>query len=59
MHCGMNEAPKPTLRQKWRGFVEFLHRPKTRFDIKDRSRALLLYIIVAAVLMWLVGKLTG
>ncbi len=59
MHCGMNEAPKPTLRQKWRGFVEFLHRPKTRFDIKDRSRALLLYLIVAAVLMWLVGKLTG
>lgn len=59
MPCGMNEAPKPTLRQKWRGFVEFLHRPKTRFDIKDRSRALLLYIIVAAVLMWLVGKLTG
>ena len=59
MHCGMNEAPKPTLRQKWRGFVEFLHRPKTRFDIKDRSRALLLYLIVATVLMWLVGKLTG
>lgn len=59
MPCGMNEVPKPTLRQKWRGFVEFLHRPKTRFDIKDRSRALLLYIIVAAVLMWLVGKLTG
>lgn len=55
----MNEARKPTLRQKWRGFVEFLHRPKTRFDIKDRSRALLLYIIVAGVLMWLVGKLTG
>lgn len=59
MHCGMNEAPKPTLRQKWRGFVEFLHRPKTRFDIKDRSRALLLYGIVVAVLMWLVGKITG
>jgi len=55
----MNEAPKPTLRQKWRGFVEFLHRPKTRFDIKDRFRALLLYIIVAGALMWLVGKLTG
>lgn len=55
----MNEFRKPTLRQKWRGFVEFLHRPKTRFDIKDRSRALLLYLIVAAVLMWLVGKLTG
>lgn len=59
MHCGMNEAPKPTFRQKWKGFVDFLHRPKTRFDIKDRSRALLLYIIVTGVLMWLVGKITG
>ena len=59
MRCGMNEFRKPTLRQKWRGFIEFLHRPKTKFDIRDRSRALLLYIIVAAVLMWLVGKLTG
>ncbi|WP_289050196.1 hypothetical protein [uncultured Acidaminococcus sp.] len=55
----MNESRKPTLRQKWRGFVEFLHRPKTRFDIKDRSRALLLYAVVVAVLMWLVGRITG
>ncbi len=54
----MNEVPKPTLRQKWRGFVEFLHRPKTRFDIKDRSRALLLFILIVAGLMWVVGKLT-
>ena len=58
MRCGMNEIQKPTLRQKWRGFVEFLHRPKTKFDIKDRSRALLLYAIVAGSLMWLVGKMT-
>jgi hypothetical protein len=58
MRCGMNESRKPTLRQKWRGFVEFLHRPKTKFDIRDRSRALLLYAIVAGILMWLVGKMT-
>ncbi len=58
MRCGMNEIRKPTLRQKWRGFVEFLHRPKTKFDIRDRSRALLLYAIVAGILMWLVGKMT-
>ncbi len=57
MRCGMNEIQKPTLRQKWRGFVEFLHRPKTKFDIRDRSRALLLYAIVAGILMWLVGKM--
>lgn len=54
----MNEFRKPTLRQKWRGVVEFLHRPKTKFDIRDRSRALLLYAIVAGILMWLVGKMT-
>ncbi|MGP2528200.1 hypothetical protein ACTUHY_09580 [Acidaminococcus sp. LBK-2] len=54
----MNEVPKPTLRQKWRGFVEFLHRPKTRFDIKDRSRALLLFILIVAGLMWVVEKIT-
>ncbi len=54
----MNESRKPTLRQKWRGFMEFLHRPKTKFDIRDRSRALLLYAIVAGILMWLVGKMT-
>ncbi|WP_302222036.1 hypothetical protein [uncultured Acidaminococcus sp.] len=54
----MNESRKPTLRQKWRGFVEFLHRPKTKFDIRDRSRALLLYAIVAGILMRLVGKMT-
>ena len=58
MRCGMNEIRKPTLRQKWRGFVEFLHRPKTKFDIRDRFRALLLYAIVAGILMWLVGKMT-
>ncbi len=54
----MNEPQKPTLRQKWRGFVEFLHRPKTRFDIKDRSRALLLFLLIVAVLMWVVEKIT-
>ena len=37
---------------------EFLHRPKTRFDIKDRSRALLLFILIVAGLMWVVEKLT-
>ena len=54
----MNESRKPTLRQKWRGFVEVLHRPKTKFDLRDRSRALLLYAIVAGILMRLVGKMT-
>ena len=50
----MNEAPKPTLRQKWRGF---LRRPKTRFDIKDRGRALVLFLTIVAGLMWVVEKI--
>ena len=53
----MNKAEKPTLRQKWRGFVEFLHRPKTRFDIKDRGRALVLFLTIVAGLMWVVEKI--
>ena len=53
----MNKAPKPTLRQKWRGFQEFLRRPKTRFDIKDRGRALVLFLAIVAGLMWVVEKI--
>ncbi|ADB46641.1 hypothetical protein SAMN02910455_00822 [Acidaminococcus fermentans] len=59
MPCVMNKAEKPTLRQKWRGFVEFLHRPKTRFDIRDRGRALVLFLLIVAGLMWVVEKITG
>lgn len=55
----MNKAEKPTLRQKCRGFVEFLHRPKTRFDIRDRGRALVLFLLIVAGLMWVVEKITG
>lgn len=53
----MNKAPKPTLRQKWRWFQAFLRRPKTRFDIKDRGRALVLFLIIVAGLMWVVEKI--
>ena len=31
-------------------FLEFLGRPKTIFDIKDRFRLLVLFVIVVAVL---------
>ena len=34
-------------------FSEFLRRPKTIFDIKDRFRLLVLFVIVIAVLEWL------
>ncbi|MCD2436021.1 hypothetical protein LQE88_08490 [Acidaminococcus sp. NSJ-142] len=50
----MTAQQKPTLGQKWRGFVEFCHRPKTKFDVKDRTRALILFAIVVKGLMELV-----
>jgi hypothetical protein len=43
----MNKGP--TLREKCNGLKEWLHRPKTRFDIKDRCKALLLLIILTYV----------
>lgn len=58
MPCATSDAmtaqQKPTLGQKWRGFVEFCHRPKTKFDVKDRTRALILFAIVVKGLMELV-----
>ena len=41
---------KPTLQQKVRGLWEFLHRPKTIFDFKDRLKA----VVLLAVLSFLV-----
>ena len=34
-------------------FSEFLRRPKTIFDIKDRFRLLVLFVFVIAVLEWM------
>ena len=34
-------------------FSEFLRRPKTIFDIKDRFRLLVLFFLVIAVLEWM------
>jgi len=45
---------KSTFRQKWRGFKEYCQQPKTRFDIKDRARALLIFLALALFLYALV-----
>ena len=34
-------------------FSEFLRRPKTIFDIKDRFRLLVLFVVVIAILEWM------
>ena len=39
----MNDG-KPTLKEKWNGLREWLQRPKTKFDLKDRLRALALLL---------------
>ena len=38
------------IRDFFQAFSEFLGRPKTIFDIKDRFRLLVLFVIVVAVL---------
>jgi antibiotic biosynthesis monooxygenase (ABM) superfamily enzyme len=40
---------EPTLREKCNGLREWLHRPKTRFDIKDRFKALLLLVVLTYI----------
>jgi hypothetical protein len=46
----MTEHKSPGFLTKWknfgRAFWEFLRRPKTVFDLKDRLRALLLFILL-------------
>ena len=37
----------------FQAFSEFLRRPKTIFDIKDRFRLLILFVIVIAILEWM------
>ena len=41
------------IRDFFQAFSEFLGRPKTIFDIKDRFRLLILFVIVIAILEWM------
>ena len=41
------------IRDFFQAFSEFLRRPKTIFDIKDRFRLLVLFFFVIAVLEWM------
>ena len=38
------------IRDFFQAFSEFLRRPKTIFDIKDRFRLLVLFVVVIAIL---------
>ena len=48
MHNERNAVQK--VEDFFQAFSEFLGRPKTIFDIKDRFRLLVLFVIVVAVL---------
>jgi len=39
-----------TIKDFFQAFSEFLRRPKTIFDIKDRLRLLVLFVVVIAIL---------
>ena len=39
-----------TIKDFFQAFSEFLRRPKTIFDIKDRFRLLVLFVVVIAIL---------
>ena len=48
MQDEQNTAQK--IRDFFQAFSEFLGRPKTIFDIKDRFRLLVLFVVVIAIL---------
>ena len=39
-----------TIKDFFQAFSEFLRRPKTIFDIKDRFRLLVLFVVIIAIL---------
>ena len=51
MHNERNAVQK--VENFFQAFSEFLGRPKTIFDIKDRFRLLILFVIVIAILEWM------
>jgi hypothetical protein len=53
--CNMQDERSTVQKIKsfLQAFSEFLRRPKTIFDIKDRFRLLVLFVIVIAVLEWM------
>lgn len=48
---------KVTFYEKIQAFLDYLRRPKTIFDFKDRAKALLLLSIVIVALQYLLQRL--
>lgn len=49
---------KTSYKEYWQAFLEYLGRPKTVFDLKDRAKALLLLCIIIIILQKVVEMLT-
>lgn len=48
---------KATYKEYWQAFLEYLGRPKTVFDLKDRLKALLLLCLIIIILQKVVEML--
>lgn len=46
MNNGKNKKHKTTYKEVLMAFYEYLRRPKTVFDIKDRLKALIFFAII-------------
>ena len=50
---------KSSIAQFIEAFLEYLRRPKTVFDLKDRAKALFLFILVIIILQQVVKRFTN
>lgn len=50
MNNGKNKKYKTTYKEVLMAFYEYLRRPKTVFDIKDRLKALIFFAIIIWIL---------
>lgn len=50
MNNGKNKKHKTTYKEVLVAFYEYLRRPKTVFDIKDRLKALIFFAIIIWIL---------
>lgn len=50
MSNGKNKKHKTTYKEVLMAFYEYLRRPKTVFDIKDRLKALIFFAIIIWIL---------
>jgi hypothetical protein len=53
----MNKMAKTTWRELWQAWVDYCHRDKTKFDLIDRARALLLLGVICLAIYLLVELL--